>query len=223
MIPNDLRHTGFTEALRRGLGTIRYDGDEGLLLCLEEAGIWEASAPSERDAARLAARADGVEALIALEESTARVFARRFGLKTFHRCHQVVYEGGKRLPLSGCCEIRPLTPDYAERLAAVYEAMPDPDYFRGRMAAGLCFGAFADGRWAGFAGVHDEGTMGFLQVHPEFRRRGIGEELERFLIDLHLDRGWTPYGHVFFGNDASLSLQRKLGLSVCPEPVCWYW
>ena len=65
--------------------------------------------------------------------------------------------------------------------------------------------------------------MGILEVLPEYRRRGYGLALEQFLIAWHLERGWTPFGHVIDGNEASIRLQKKAGL-VCAElPTIWMY
>ena len=69
-----------------------------------------------------------------------------------------------------------------------------------------------DGALAGFAGIHQEGTMGLLEVLPQFRRRGLAEVLEVGRIAQQLRRGLLPYCHVRLGNTASEALQAKLGL-----------
>ena len=43
------------------------------------------------------------------------------------------------------------------------------------------------------------------------------------LIRWHLERGWTPYCHVYEDNPASHALQKKLGLTPAPDPVVWCW
>ena len=55
----------------------------------------------------------------------------------------------------------------------------------------------------------------------EYRRQGIGRALEAFLINLHLSMGYTPYGMVAEGNEASLSLQNRLGLCISKERLYW--
>ena len=79
-----------------------------------------------------------------------------------------------------------------------------------------------DGALAGFAGIHQEGTMGLLEVLPQFRRRGLAEVLEVGLIAQQLHRGLLPYCHVRLGNTASEALQTKLGL-VFDSRRTLYW
>lgn len=108
--------------------------------------------------------------------------------------------------------MRPLT---MEDMDFVLENYHNPgayeSHIRGRIAEGMVAGE-ADGQLAGFAGVHQEGALGMLEVVPAFRRRGLAEALEAAVIGRVLDQGGFPYCHVRLGNTASESLQEKLGL-----------
>lgn len=121
------------------------------------------------------------------------------------------------------CSIRPLTAEDSAEAARYYHLFDDPlPYLRGRAEAGALWGHFtAEGRLAGFLGIHSEGSMGMLEVVPEFRRHGIAQALEAALIRLHLERGWLPYCFVAPDNVPSLSLQAKLGLTNIHIPAIW--
>ena len=118
--------------------------------------------------------------------------------------------------------LRPLT---MEDLPFVLENYHNPgayeSHIRGRIAEGMVAGQ-VDGQLAGFAGVHQEGALGMLEVVPAFRRRGLAEALEAAVIGRVLEEGGFPYCHVRLGNTASESLQKKLGL-VFDEgrTLCW--
>ena len=80
----------------------------------------------------------------------------------------------------------------------------------------------SDYHLAGFAGVHQEGALGMLEVVPAFRRRGLAEALEAAVIARVLEAGGFPYCHVRLGNTASESLQEKLGLVFDQgRTLCW--
>ena len=53
-----------------------------------------------------------------------------------------------------------------------------------------------------------------LEVYEEYRRRGIAESLEAYMINYHLSKGYLPYGDVIAANSPSFNLQRKLGLKI---------
>ena len=129
-------------------------------------------------------------------------------------CRQAFYLK-KELPavtLRPGVTMRPLT---MEDMDFVLENYHNPgayeSHIRGRIAEGMVAGE-VDGQLAGFAGVHQEGALGMLEVVPAFRRRGLAEALEAAVIGRVLDQGGFPYCHVRLGNTASESLQEKLGL-----------
>ena len=80
---------------------------------------------------------------------------------------------------------------------------------------------FVDGVLAGFAGFHDEGSIGLLEVLPEYRRRGLGEALLCAAVRLALERGQYAFGQVFTDNRPSLALQRKVGMTVSEDILYW--
>lgn len=85
------------------------------------------------------------------------------------------------------------------------------------------FGAIVDGALAGFIGMHEDGNMGLLSVFEKFRRRGIGEELEKFLISYIMTFGRVPLCDVAVDNKPSLSLQNKLGLTATDKYTFWFY
>lgn len=69
-------------------------------------------------------------------------------------------------------------------------------YLQERIRAGAMYGAFADGRQIGFAGIHRGGGMGLLYVEKEYRRQGIGKALLSYMINRTLEQGRVPYLHL---------------------------
>lgn len=83
-------------------------------------------------------------------------------------------------------------------------------------------GAFVDGQLAGFIGTHSEGSLGMLEVLPQFRRQGLGKALEQHKINEYLAEGKTPYCHILENNSASLALERELGFLIS-DTSSIYW
>jgi len=118
-------------------------------------------------------------------------------------------------------ELRMLDESWAPWAAAHYSNnFGGVAYMEGVARRGL-LGAFVDGRPAGFVGFHDEGSIGMLEVLPEYRRRGLGAALELAAIRVALSRGQYAFGQVEAGNAASLTLQRSLGLEVSERSLFW--
>ena len=70
-------------------------------------------------------------------------------------------------------------------------------------------------------GRHREGSVGLLNVFPQYRRRGYGQRLETFILNRVVAAGERPYCQIFEGNEASLALQAKLGWLLAEKPICW--
>lgn len=136
-------------------------------------------------------------------------------------CLQYCLASRDKLPVSGAVKIRPLMISEAGTVIEHYAMEGDIEHVRGIIREGKMFGAVKDGELAAFIGLHSDGSIGMLEVFPEYRRMGIGAELENFMMNYQLDRGWMPYGQVYTDNTASLKLQSKLGLSVSADFIWW--
>ena len=124
-----------------------------------------------------------------------------------------------RAPHPGIDIVR-LAPEDAAFVAGHYSQIDDVGHIRERIEAGM-FGAIVDGAMAGFIGTHTEGSMGMLEILPQFRRRGIAYALEAHMIDHLLTQGRTPYGQIVVGNEASLGLQRRLHMDISKDGLVW--
>lgn len=96
-----------------------------------------------------------------------------------------------------------------------------PDDIVELMRRGNVFGAIQDGKLMGFIGLHSDGSMGMLEVFKPFRRRGVGERLERFLITYVMTAGRVPTCEVDSDNAASLRLQQRIGLVPAVGYTVW--
>ncbi|MCM1027889.1 MAG: GNAT family N-acetyltransferase [Roseburia sp.] len=143
--------------------------------------------------------------------------AQGYGLWGY--CNQYLYTAREPLPVK-FPEIRRLESEDAPYVLDHYVDQPE-DCIRERIRDGMMYGAFAEGRQIGFIGIHKEGSMGMLFVEEAFRRQGVGEALEAYCVNRHLERGWIPYGHTMEGNLASERLQEKLGFYKASQKICW--
>lgn len=208
-------------ALRKGDGCVLYSGPEGRVV-RDGAGV-VISDITDGGALAEILRRRGLEraGLFCLLGPAVEAVAGAFGLKKGVPCTQWVY-GGSEPPRVPAAEVRPITEEYLPLCAARYHPEDDQaSYLRERMEAGRLWGLFEGGQLVAFIGMHHEGSMGILEVLPEYRRRGLAMALEGWLIRWHLERGWTPFCHVYEDNPASHALQKKLGLTPAPEQVVW--
>jgi 8-oxo-dGTP diphosphatase len=116
-----------------------------------------------------------------------------------------------------------LSPDQAEYIHGHYEMkhiLPSV-YLAERIRNGPSVGIFRDGRLVGWSMTHDEGTMGVLEVLPEYRRLGLAEKLSSALCRKVREAGSIPTVQILCGNRASPSLAEKMGF-VRTADVTWF-
>lgn len=85
------------------------------------------------------------------------------------------------------------------------------------------FAAYKDKKLIGYVGIHGDGSMGMLYVFNDYRNKGYGSKLEKFVINLQLERKHPPYGQVIHDNFKSLSLQKKLNMKISNGYIYWMW
>ncbi len=80
-----------------------------------------------------------------------------------------------------------------------------------------------NGQRVGFIGEHLEGSMGLLYVLEEYRKSHYGSYLEAYKIKEMLKEGFIPFGQVVWGNEKSMNMQKKLGMTASDIPVYWFF
>ncbi len=155
------------------------------------------------------------------DEGLFRLFSEK-GYEFEEPCYLFSYHGGTRD--EGPYSFRTFTKEDLPVYAACYgHGSGDEEELRDDIARGDVVGILDEGELMGFAGFHKEGSMGMLEVFPGFRRRRIGTYLLSHLINLRLERGQVPFCNVYLSNEASIRLQRSLGMHRASGLSYWMW
>lgn len=218
---NELFYFGMIETIRRGRARVIHQGSGGVLLRETSSGAYMLAAGDDETALGMLDTVRDADLLVTHRLSLLPELERRFGLKPEPVCRLAAWPRTEALPEPETpFQIRALALPEAGEAARVY-ASGGPGYIESRAAAGEMLGAFDGDRLAGFIGLHDEGSMGLLEVLPEYRGRGLGAALLARLSNILLQKGWAPYSHFFQTNTVSERLHRKLGFAVSAELLCW--
>lgn len=238
-------HIHMIESLSRGLGEILYVDGGNILIYDKRSKVSMVQAEDETSAARLAALVPGdTELIMSMQESVNRALEER-GYRVDCATGQFLYTERVPLPVrlrySGASQdrkdsshldasqnnrasrhmdIRQLGMEHLNYVSARQEHN-DRRYIKICIELGNMYGAFEDNELLGFIGMHREGSIGLLHVDEMHRGEGIAAALEAFMVNLMLKKGWTPYGHVVCGNEASERLQEKLGFYKAEKTVWW--
>ena len=236
-----LLHMDMIELIARGQAGLVYAEGNNICLRQPETGFYFLTAEDREGGTRmldaLADAGEEMEIVVLHQEFMVEPTRERYGLQGVMPCAQAVYTRKEKLPIRGLYradggyeegkpQIRRLDENdldtaaryYAETDSAIEKTRA---YLKERMEKGWLFGAFLGEELAGFVGMHAEGSIGMLTVLPEYRRKGIGKALETYAVNALLEHGYTPYGQVKQGNEASLRLQEALGLCVAKQMVYW--
>lgn len=216
-------YANLRELLRREPGGLRYAGPDGVLMYDPVSGAHMMSALSPAAARTLfALLPEGCKLLTGHETDYFLDAADYLQLGEAQLCYSALYERGEPLPIpAGDFALAPLGREHAPYVLAHYSHAPGGlDFIQRAIDRGMV-GAFVGGVLAGFVGVHEEGSIGLLEVLPGYRRRGLGEALEAAAVNLAVEQGRIPFGQIIAGNTASLTLQRKLGFSISNTRMFW--
>lgn len=211
------------EILRRGSAEVLYAGADGLLLRDKVGGGIQMSAMDDETADRLLSLIpEGCDLFEGHELFYMEAAVKRLRLPARQICYSSAYLGTEALPIPPFGgELRLLTRDWAPWVHSHYShSFGGTAYIEEAIDRGMT-GVLIAGEPAGFVGFHDEGAIGMLEVLPEYRRRGLGEILQRAAVNLALSRGEIPFGQVFDDNAASLALQRKTGMTLSESKLFW--
>lgn len=217
---NRLHNIDMIDSLESGESVVIYASDKGVMIYNLSGDSYSISAEGDIEKILVCAKPDA-DAFLVHQECFAPLVKNQFGLKNEMRCFTAVYTKPQGPEYKTDCEIKQLTLDYLDTVVATYSHVSNKEYIERRIRDNYMYGAFLDGELLGYIGIHDEGAMGMLEVLPQHRRKGIGYALEAFLINELLRKGRAPYAHVIEDNNASLSLQRKLGMEILKDKVIW--
>lgn len=212
------------EGIRRGVLEIISAEEDGVLAVERGSEQYSLSAFTEEAGAQLlaAALAQGARFFCVHQKHLVDALAKDYEFSFFMECVQTVYLSKEPPAVPALCEFRPLMPDAAEWVCRNYHNDPnDLDYIRFLLEKGVFTGAYVGERCAGFIGRHSDGSIGLLDVLPEFRRLGIGAALQRRAVCDELRCGNVPFGQVVWDNHASLALQSAVGMAVSDDHLWW--
>lgn len=119
-------------------------------------------------------------------------------------------------------KIKLLDKNYLDFIMANYKAPVTKEYLITRLEANVFIGAFIEDEFVGFAGIHSEGTIGFVEVLEQYRRMKIGTMLETTLIANLLKNKEIVYLQVECNNFGSMKFHEKLGFKKADDIISWY-
>ena len=219
-------HADFLESLRMGDARILHDSEGALLVQLISWPLYLIAAVDPEEGKQLI---DGLlpdengEIVIVARGEQLVTYAKECGFQTVSPCVQVLYD--KKEPIPFETELVIQHPDHSEyeRIKDAYTLPISEEEVLASIDQPEFSAGYLNGEMVGFIGMHPEGSLGMLHIFDEYRGRGYAEILEKYMINGRIAAGAYPYGQVFVDNEASLALQRKMGMTFSKDSIYWMW
>ncbi len=217
---NKLLYMDMIELIERGNAIFVYGDDEAVLLRDKVSGVYLlATNDLESGDDALGMLPEGEDYIVTHQEFMNDYIEENFGYRTHPACLQFVYTRKEPLP-NPHADVRVLDENHLDFVCAGYE-MHTRQELAERIRKKAMLGIFVKDELAGFIGEHSEGSMGMLYIAPKYRRQGLAAKLYTEMINRTLKMDRTPYCQVFEDNEASIRLQKKLGLYQAKGNIYW--
>lgn len=213
------------EPIRLGFGEIFYDGEHGvmihevrsdaLMIDIDDVDLFKQIYEKSH--------LEKYQLIQTKQEDIKDLLVNQYHKNYQFSCYQAVYLRRDKVivDLPENVEIHVLDESYCQEVYQRYQYDFSEDYILNKVHRGHLWGLFENQQLAGFIGIHDEGSMGMLEIFESYRRKGYASLLEKYLINYFMDQGWIPFCQINIHNHASLMLQRKLGLTISQNECFW--
>ena len=218
---NPLSNMDIIVPIDRGSVSFIYSDDDGVCFLENKSGAYMMSV-SNREAGIKILNLLPDKGLFSFHQSyMLNDFKLKVAYTTFLENYQAVYFSKGYLPIKNYLAIRPLDVSHIKTIIANYEIDIGKKYILDRIECRELFGGFIDNSLVGFIGIHAEGSIGMLKVFDNYKRKGYGEALSRYMVNHQLCNDVVPYEQIGINNTASLLLAQKLGFTISTEKVYW--
>ena len=102
-----------------------------------------------------------------------------------------------------------------------YHSLSSKIYIQERINSEVMIGGFIDNQCIGFIGLHDEGSMGMLEVLPQYQHKGYAISLMNYYINKFINQGFCPYSQIIVDNIPSINLHKKIGMDISGDYLIW--
>lgn len=220
LIKNPLLHMGMIDPIRRDSADILYAGIDGVLIKDQKSNAYMISVNNFEKGEELLSGISNCDLIVAHQKFLIDYIFNKFGLTEKTECFQAVYLNKIKIPITEEMEIRQLTPKHINVILEHYDLLP-ASVIEELLEYGNIFGGYKNESLIGFIGNHLEGSIGLLEIFPEYRRLGYGTELVGHMVNRTLEKDLIPFGQIIAGNEKSIAMQNKLGFNISEDKLYW--
>lgn len=219
LLEDSLSYIDMIEPLRRGTADIIYAENDGVVIYEQNSQVCMVTM-QELEKCQSIIDFEKYQIFAVHQPNISEWIQQKGNFSHSFEAYQAVYR--KKETIVDCFDtIKVLTCDYTDQICQNYKAMNDRKYIETLIDRKQLWGIFDNGVLAGFIGEHLEGSMGLLEVFPEYRRKGYGYKLESYLINRFLQLNEIPFCQMMTDNVKSLALQQKIGMDISEQTTIW--
>ena len=218
-----IKYLGIDRVRKRGTGETIADLDNALLVRDNVSGAYFLACEDEKTGIALLDRYTGPDCHLLMVSDCAigQTAFERYGYSEKLECWQFAYYGERPL-IDTRLSVKEADEQDLPMLTRHYQMISPEELAEVVRKKSILLG-YEQRRLVGFIGEHLEGSVGILYVLPEYRQRGFGTALQNCLIAKTMEKGFVPFGQVEKGNQKSLRLQEKLGMTRSDDLIVWMW
>ncbi|APF24504.1 GNAT family N-acetyltransferase [Clostridium butyricum] len=218
---NILLNIGMIEPIRRCTAEILYAEIDGVLIREKKSNAYMISVDDFEIGRKLIDTIEESSLIVSHQQFMVDYILNRFKLTKSLECVQAVYMSRNKLPVKKYeLEINKLKVEQIKLILEHYYKLSINE-IEILLKNGKIFGGYKNGKLIGFVGNHLEGSIGLLEVFPQYRCLGYGTILESYIINKMIDESLVPFAQIEIDNKESMILQTKLGFEISKD--CLYW
>lgn len=222
LLSNQNSHIDMIEILRMKSSEVVYECLDGVLIYNSLANLYLLSVKSGNALQQLIGKIHNPTLVVAHQEFAAIKLMEVFKLKQFLCCQQALWTHELPPSLENISlNIKPLTLQHVEDVVNLYSHNIGTEYIENRIRAKKLFGGYLRNELVGIVGIHEEGSIGMLEIVPSHRGNGYASQLLLWLCAKIKSQGCIPYSQITVNNDASRRLHQKLGFFLTDDYVYW--
>lgn len=217
---NYVENINIIEPLMRDRLEILKVSRKGVLAYGKEENIYYISTDSKEEAIIMLEGIGEAELFNVNRQAPLEYIMQKYEFNKYQECYQCAYLRKEKIVIDSDLEIKFASHENLDLIASIYHREDKEDIKKIIARKELVIG-YENDKIVGFAGIHTEGSIGLLEVLPEFRGKGYGRALESYVINILLEKGRVPYGHVISDNHISFEMQKRLGLTFAEGFMYW--
>ena len=219
-----LLHAGLIQVLKRGTAEILEQAESGIFLRDRISDVYMLSNLNKEEGKIWLQKHEkrGYKVMQICQDILMEYVQKKYGFKEKLICRQALCKNNPTPYSQRKLDITEAGAEDFLTIRRYYHKLEDEELLHIIKRRELFIGRF-EGNEVGFIGQHLEGSMGLLEVFPEYRKQGFGEELERYMIYKVREQGLLPFCQVEVGNDCSMRLQQRLGMIISEKLVYWLY